>query len=68
MRALVGLLVVLGVLVVGAFVAVSVRDRRRMSSAEDSAAARVARCDQERYAAERHGMQGEVWRRGQNSP
>ncbi|WP_128763505.1 hypothetical protein [Micromonospora sp. MW-13] len=52
-------------LAVAAFVLVSWRDRRRQSGPEDSAAAREAASTQERYAAERHGAQGEVWQRGQ---
>lgn len=52
-------------LAVAAFVVVAWRDRRRQSAPEDSAAAREAASTQERYAAERHGVQGEVWRRGQ---
>ncbi|MFI1193240.1 hypothetical protein ACH4T9_08265 [Micromonospora sp. NPDC020750] len=54
-------------LAVAAFVVVAWRDRRRQSTPEDSAAAREAASTQERYAAERHGAQGEVWQRGQNS-
>ncbi|MET7831778.1 hypothetical protein [Micromonospora sediminicola] len=65
MRALVGLLVVMAVLMIGAFVLVARRDRARLSGPEDSTAARDARSEQERHAAERHGVQGEVWRRGQ---
>ncbi|NBE80674.1 hypothetical protein [Micromonospora rubida] len=52
-------------LAVAAFVVVAWRDRRRQSTPEDSAAAREAASTQERYAAERHGAQGEVWQRGQ---
>ncbi|MER5701246.1 hypothetical protein ABT023_04705 [Micromonospora sp. NPDC002296] len=52
-------------LAVAAFVVVAWRDRRRQSTPEDSAAAREAASTQERYAAERHGTQGEVWQRGQ---
>ncbi|WP_139307158.1 hypothetical protein [Micromonospora pattaloongensis] len=59
-------LVVFVVLLIAAFVIVAWRDRKRLSSPEDSAAARDATSTQERYAAERHGAQGEVWRRGQN--
>ncbi|MCW3818534.1 hypothetical protein ONA91_29260 [Micromonospora sp. DR5-3] len=55
------------VLLIAVFVFVGWRDRNRLSSPEDSAAARDARAAQERHAAERHGVQGEVWRRGQNS-
>ncbi|MFF0230594.1 hypothetical protein [Micromonospora sp. NPDC005254] len=55
------------VLLIAAFVFVAWRDRKRLSSPEDSAAGRDARSAQERHAAERHGAQGEVWRRGQNS-
>ncbi|WP_405104753.1 hypothetical protein OG559_16245 [Micromonospora sp. NBC_01405] len=55
------------VLVGIAFIVVALRDRRRQSTPEDSAAAREAASTQERYAAERHGAQGEVWQRGQNS-
>ncbi|MEU8262484.1 hypothetical protein AB0C02_17860 [Micromonospora sp. NPDC048999] len=58
-------LVVFIVLLVAVFGFIGWRDRKRLSSPEDSAAARDARSDQERYAAERHGVQGEVWRRGQ---
>ncbi|TDC36270.1 hypothetical protein E1211_13880 [Micromonospora sp. 15K316] len=65
MTLVVVLLVVLVVLLVGAFVFVGWRDRERLSSAEDVAAARDAASVQERHAAERHGVQGEVWRRGQ---
>ncbi|MEU4679967.1 hypothetical protein [Micromonospora sp. NPDC023737] len=57
--------VVFVVLLVAAFVFVGWRDRERLSSAEDSAAARDAAAVQERHAAERHVVQGEVWRRGQ---
>ncbi|SCG57108.1 hypothetical protein [Micromonospora humi] len=53
---------------IGPFVVVGRRDRRRLSSPEDAAAAQAARADQGRHAAERHGAQGEVWRNGQNSP
>ncbi|MFF3851587.1 hypothetical protein [Micromonospora sp. NPDC002575] len=52
-------------LIVGAFLLVAWRDRRRQSSPEDSAAAREAARTQQRYAAERHGSQGDVWRSGQ---
>ncbi|WFE57920.1 hypothetical protein [Micromonospora sp. WMMD712] len=52
-------------LIVGAFLVVAWRDRRRQSSPEDSAAARAAAADQQRYAAERHGRQGDVGRSGQ---
>ncbi|MBQ1071927.1 hypothetical protein KBX06_01915 [Micromonospora sp. C31] len=52
-------------LTVAVFVVVGWRDRRRSTSAEDAAAARAATSVQERYAAERHGVQGEVWRSGQ---
>ncbi|MFD0783380.1 hypothetical protein ACFQZ8_05515 [Micromonospora azadirachtae] len=48
-----------------AFVFVGWRDRKRLSSAEDSAAARDATAARERCAVERHVVQGEVWRRGQ---
>ncbi|WP_174527683.1 hypothetical protein [Micromonospora maritima] len=65
MRTLVGVLVVVAVLMIGAFVLVARRDRERLSGPEDTAAARDARSAQERHAAERHGIQGEVWRRGQ---
>ncbi|MEU4380400.1 hypothetical protein AB0J85_15915 [Micromonospora echinofusca] len=65
MTTVVVILVVLVALSIGAFVLVGWRDRQRLSSSEDSAAVRDARADQERYAAERHGEQGEVWRRGQ---
>ncbi|ATO15603.1 hypothetical protein CO540_18625 [Micromonospora sp. WMMA2032] len=65
MRALVGLLVVIAVLMIGAFVLVARRDRARLSGPEDTAAARAARLEQERHTAERHGVQSEVWRRGQ---
>ncbi len=50
-------------LAVAAFVVVAWRDRRRESGREDAAAAREAAGTQQRYAAERHGVQGEVWRR-----
>lgn len=53
-------------LIVGAFLVVAWRDRRRQSSPEDSAAAREAAGTQQRYAAERHGSQGDVWRNGQS--
>ncbi|WP_157746581.1 hypothetical protein [Micromonospora inositola] len=64
-------LVSLGVavaLMIAAFVFVGWRDRRRLSSPEDSAAAREAAAAQERYAAERYGDQGELWRRGKSPP
>ncbi|MGW1058454.1 hypothetical protein [Micromonospora rubida] len=51
-------------LAVAAFAVVAWRDRQRQSTPEDSAAARAAASTQERYAAERHGAQGEVWQRG----
>ncbi|SCE76606.1 hypothetical protein GA0070558_105213 [Micromonospora haikouensis] len=63
------LVIVLGstlALIVGAFLVVAWRDRRRQSSPEDSAAAREAAGTQQRYAAERHGRQGDVWRNGQS--
>ncbi|MEU8021788.1 MULTISPECIES: hypothetical protein [Micromonospora] len=53
-------------LIVSAFLVVAWRDRRRQSSPEDSAAAREAARTQQRYAAERHGSQGDVWRNGQS--
>ncbi|WP_433344605.1 hypothetical protein [Micromonospora sp. CA-111912] len=59
-----GLALVLGG---AAFIVVAWRDRRRQPTPEDSAAAREAASTQERYAAERHGVQGDVWQRGQNS-
>ncbi|MEV6375520.1 hypothetical protein [Micromonospora musae] len=62
---LVVVLVVLVVLLVAAFVFVGWRDRKRLSGAEDTAAARDAASIQEQHAAERHSVQGEVWRRGQ---
>jgi type II secretory pathway pseudopilin PulG len=64
-------LVVLGIgmtLAAAAYGYVAWRDRRRLSSAEDSAAARTARSTQERYAAERHAAQGDVWNRGSRDP
>ncbi|MEU7928096.1 hypothetical protein [Micromonospora sp. NPDC049801] len=67
MTSLVVSLGALVVLLVAAFVFVGWRDRKRLSSPEDSAAGRDARSAQERHAAERHGAQGDVWRRGQNS-
>ncbi|MFG3554551.1 hypothetical protein ACGGAQ_09185 [Micromonospora sp. NPDC047557] len=68
MKPVVVLLVTLATLLIVAFIFVSWRDRKRHSSPEDSAAAGDARSTQERYAAERHAVQGEVWRRGQNPP
>ncbi|MEU5723590.1 hypothetical protein [Micromonospora sp. NPDC047738] len=67
MKVLVVSLVVVAVGLIGLFVFVGWRDRKRLSSREDAEAARDARSTQERYAAERHGVQGEVWRRGQGS-
>ena len=58
---------ILALLLVGSFGLVAWRDRRRLSSADDSAAARDARAVQERYAAERHGQQGDTWQRGRDS-
>ncbi|MEV0157173.1 hypothetical protein AB0H57_26075 [Micromonospora sp. NPDC050686] len=58
--------IVLGVLVLlgaASFWYVARRDRARLSSAEDTAAARDARAEQEGHAAGRHGIQGEVWQR-----
>ncbi|MFC8846475.1 MULTISPECIES: hypothetical protein [unclassified Micromonospora] len=60
-------LAVFAVLLIVTFVLVGWRDRRRLSSPEDSAAAREAKFTQERYAAERHAVQGEAWRRGPES-
>jgi hypothetical protein len=40
------------------------RDRRRMSSADDSSASRAASADAERFAADRHGHQGVNWQQG----
>ncbi|WP_328419611.1 hypothetical protein OG470_00425 [Micromonospora sp. NBC_00389] len=54
-------------LIMVAFLAVGLRDRRRLSSPEDSAAAREATRTQERYAADRHGSQGDGRQRGQTS-
>ncbi|MEU4779092.1 hypothetical protein [Micromonospora sp. NPDC023633] len=65
MTAVVVALTVFVVLLIAAFVFVGWRDRKRLSSHEDSAAARDAASAQARYAAERHGAQGEVWRSGQ---
>ncbi|MET8084603.1 hypothetical protein [Micromonospora sp. NPDC005237] len=66
MTSLVVSLVALVVLLIAAFIFVAWRDRRRLSTPEDSAAGRDATSAQERHAAERHAAQGEVWRRGQN--
>ncbi len=41
------------------------RDRRRLSSPDDSAAGRIAAAQAERAAAERHGAQGLSWQEGQ---
>ncbi|MDT0528169.1 hypothetical protein RM555_04070 [Micromonospora sp. DSM 115977] len=60
-------LAVFVVVLIAAFVFVGWRDRNRLSSPEDSAAMRDAASTQARYAAERHGAQGEVWRSGQTS-
>ncbi|TDB74185.1 hypothetical protein [Micromonospora sp. KC723] len=68
MKPLVVSLIAFAVVLIAAFVVVAWRDRKRLSSPEDSASARDARSTQERYAAERHAVQGEVWRRGQNPP
>ncbi|MFG1885037.1 hypothetical protein [Micromonospora sp. NPDC049102] len=68
MKPVVVLLLTLATLLIVAFMFVGWRDRKRHSSPEDSAAAGDARSTQERYAAERHAVQGEVWRRGQNPP
>ncbi|MCX4389011.1 hypothetical protein OG777_19045 [Micromonospora peucetia] len=65
MTAVVVSIAVLVVLLIAAFLLVGWRDRKRLSSHEDSAAARDAASARERYAAERHGAQGEVWRSGQ---
>ncbi|MEV4810856.1 hypothetical protein [Micromonospora avicenniae] len=65
MTVVVVFIVVLVVLLVAAFVFVGWRDRERLSSADDSAAARDASAMREQSAAERHAVQGEVWRRGQ---
>ncbi|MFU8872306.1 hypothetical protein [Micromonospora sp. SL4-19] len=58
-------LVAFVMLLVAAFVFVGWRDRHRLSSPEDSAAARDARSEQERAAVERHGLQGHRIRRDQ---
>ncbi|MER5332779.1 hypothetical protein [Micromonospora sp. NPDC002717] len=68
MKPVVVSLVAFAALLIAAFIFIGWRDRKRHSSPEDSAAARDARSTQERYAAERHAVQGEVWRRGQNPP
>ncbi|MEU5946191.1 hypothetical protein ABZ793_11585 [Micromonospora sp. NPDC047465] len=68
MKPVVVSLITFAALLIAAFVFVGWRDRKRFSSPEDSASARDARSTQERYAAERHAVQGEVWRRGQNPP
>ena len=47
-------LVIVAVLVVASIVYVGWRDRRRLTSAEDSAAHRVATSEAARYAAEGH--------------
>ncbi|MCM0674285.1 hypothetical protein NCC78_06220 [Micromonospora phytophila] len=58
------LLGIVAVLILGTFGYLAWRDRARLSSPEDTTADRDARAVQERYAAERHGTQGETWRRG----
>lgn len=65
MTVVVVFIVIFVLLLVAAFVFIGWRDRKRLSSADDSAAARDASAMRERYAAERHAVQGEVWRRGQ---
>ncbi len=40
------------------------RDRRRLSSADDTSAGRTALAEAERHAAGRHGAQGSTWDRG----
>ncbi|MCO1594116.1 hypothetical protein M8C17_02970 [Micromonospora sp. RHAY321] len=62
--------VVLGIFVVvggAAFGVVAWRDRGRLSSADDDAAARAARANQQRYEAERHAEQGDTWLRGRDA-
>jgi len=49
---------VAGALIVALVASVRLRDRARLSSADDSAASRAAAAEAERYAAERHGAQG----------
>ncbi|MET8277921.1 hypothetical protein [Micromonospora sp. NPDC005174] len=56
----------LALLLVGSFGYVARRDRRRLSSDDDGGAARAARSAQERYAAERHAVQGDTWLRGRD--
>ncbi|MEU9510387.1 hypothetical protein AB0D32_29370 [Micromonospora sp. NPDC048170] len=65
MMAVVVSLAVFVVVLIVAFVFIGWRDRSRLSTPEDSAAVRDATSTQARYAAERHGAQGEVWRSGQ---
>jgi hypothetical protein len=40
------------------------RDRRRLTTADDTSASRLAQGEAERYAAERHGPQGVTWQQG----
>ncbi|WP_158610785.1 hypothetical protein, partial [Micromonospora sp. BL4] len=51
----------------GAFGLVAWRDRARLRSGDDDAAGRNARAVQQRYEAERHAEQGDVWQRGRDS-
>ncbi|WP_111135702.1 hypothetical protein [Micromonospora deserti] len=60
---LVGIVVLL---VVGTFGYVGWRDRRRLSSPDDNAAAGQARVAQERHEAERYMTQSHVIQRGNN--
>lgn len=59
-------LAIVAVLVAAVFGYVAWRDRMRLASADDAAAARDARAHQQRYEAERHGSQGDTWQRGQH--